>query len=202
MGNSQSAESEPSPYVNANGNLDLWGIEVDYIDQITGQPRNPQLFAFVFQIPLWLGMDMLENFLEVLNAGAKVTVEDYIYGGGIVVGVPVFVGAIGAVFAMAGGLGFATFLAGTITAMEYYDGWTAVEEWWNEEYPKWEAEIMAYLNEAEQEYKAVTSYRATDDPNFNQKKREDPNVHEEKVVSFTNYEKWSSNIGSSTFLEQ
>ena len=144
-------------------------------------------------------MDLLEDFLEIFNAGAKVTVEDYIYGGGIVVGVPVFIGSVGLTIAGAAGLGFATFTAGFIAAMEEYDGWTAIEEWWNEEYPKWEKDISDWFNDANDEYKSITSYRATDDPNFNKTKRTDEN--KEKVVSFTNFDKWSTNSGSSTFLE-
>ena len=50
MGSSESTQqaTEPNPFLNENGKFDLYGIEIDYIDQITGQPRNPVLFAFIF----------------------------------------------------------------------------------------------------------------------------------------------------------
>ena len=120
--------------------------------------------------------------------------------GGITIGVPIFVGGGSATVSLAILMFIATFTAGFVTAMDEYDGWEYLDKWLAEEWPKVEKDITDWFADVEAEYKSITSYRATDDPNFNKKNRTDEN--KVKVVSFTNYEKWSKSVGSSTFLQE
>ena len=183
--------------VHPNVGLDLWGIQVKDIDQITGEQRQPELFALVFQIPIWIAMDLFEQILEGVYGAGKVNAEKFLTAGGIAIGVPAFLGGGTLTFGLAGSLFLGTFIAGFVTAMEEYDGWTWLENWFNEEWPKLELEITNFFATLQEEYKEISSYRATDDANFSGAK-----TGEVKVNSPTNYSKWSVSIGPSTFLDQ